>query len=354
MNDLYNNSPKHDFNSLESNQVQIAVLGAGSYGTALAIAFSRVMPVVLWGRNPEAMREMDELRENIKYLPSNIFPQNLQVKWDLEQVCNQCKLLLISVPSHTLTQFLKELKPFINDDHFLLIASKGLESKTGRFFSEIIPELYPNNKFGFISGPSFAKEVARGIPTALAVASDNTEIVRKYFDPMHKVRQPLKLYYVRDMIGLQISGAIKNVIAIAVGLSDGLGYGANTRAALITHGLEEIATLGKLYGATAETFQGLSGFGDLILTCTDDQSRNRRFGLLLGQGFTSQEAMERIGQVVEGYYNTRETQTLANKVNVNLPVINKIYEILFNGKSPKRASHELLLAIHSDESKWKS
>lgn len=292
---------------------------------------------------------MAERRENEKYLASYIFPTMLEISTDLEQICKECKLLLISVPSHVLPQFLESLKPYITDDHFLLIASKGLENNTGRFFSEIIPEIYPNNKFGFISGPSFAKEVAGGMPTALAVASKDIAILRKYFDPMHRIRQPLKLYYVEDMIGLQVAGAIKNVIAIAVGLSDGLGYGSNTRAALITQGLEEIATLGKLYGADAETFQGLSGFGDLILTCTDNQSRNRRFGLLLGQGFTPEEAMQKIGQVVEGYYNTRETMTLARKVNAPLPVIEKVYDVLFTGKSPRRASSELLLSIHNND-----
>ncbi|RIY37180.1 NAD(P)H-dependent glycerol-3-phosphate dehydrogenase [Psittacicella gerlachiana] len=326
----------------------IGVLGAGSYGTALAIAFAKVMPVVLWGHRTQAMQEMAVKRENSEYLPEIPFPENLEVTDNLESVLKKCTLLIIAVPSAVLPDFLKSIKNELEPHHFLLIASKGLEQKTGRFFSDIIPEIFPHNHFGFISGPSFAKEVARGIPTALAVASKDTKFLRnQIFAPMHKIRQPLKLYYVEDMIGLQIAGAIKNVIAIAVGLSDGLGYGANTRAAVITHGLEEISTLGKLYGADASTFQGLSGFGDLILTCTDDQSRNRRFGLYLGQGLTPEQAIEKIGQVVEGYYNTRETMTLARKVNVELPIIQKVYDILFNHKSPKRAAGELLLAIHN-------
>ncbi|RIY32478.1 hypothetical protein CKF54_04690 [Psittacicella hinzii] len=326
----------------------IGVLGAGSYGTALAIAFSKVMPVLLWGHRPEAMQSMAEIRENSEYLPGIIFPEKLATTEHLDEVLDSCNLLLIAVPSAVLPDFLKSIKDEIKPHHFLLIASKGLEQKTGRFFSDIVPEIFPNNNFGFISGPSFAKEVARGIPTALAVASKDIKFLREeIFAPMHDFRQPLKLYYVEDMIGLQIAGAIKNVIAIAVGLSDGLGFGANTRAAVITHGLEEISTLGKLYGAEASTFQGLSGFGDLILTCTDDQSRNRRFGLLLGQGLTPEQAIEQIGQVVEGYYNTRETITLARKVNVELPIIQKVYDILFNNKSPKRAAGELLLAIHN-------
>ncbi|MFC6276278.1 NAD(P)H-dependent glycerol-3-phosphate dehydrogenase [Psittacicella hinzii] len=328
----------------------IGVLGAGSYGTALAIAFAKVMPVMLWGHNPEAMAQMAEKRENSQYLPGITFPEKLEITADLEQVCAKCTLLLIAVPSHALPEFLRSIKPVINDSHFLLIASKGLEPKTGRFFSDIIPEIYPNNRFGFVSGPSFAKEVAYGWPTALAVASKDIKFIRyEIFAPMHKIRQPLKFYYVEDMIGLQVAGAIKNVIAIAVGLSDGLGFGANTRAAVITHGLEEISTLGKLYGAEASTFQGLSGFGDLILTCTDDQSRNRRFGLLLGQGYSPEQAIQIIGQVVEGYYNTRETMTLAQKVNADLPIIQKVYDILFNKKSPKRAASELLLSIHNGE-----
>lgn len=327
----------------------IGVLGAGSYGTALAIAFSKVMPVMLWGHKAQAQQEMAESRQNSQYLPGITFPEKLEVCLDLDEVCRKCTLLLIAVPSHALPDFLHSLKGHINDQHFLLIASKGLEQITGRFFSDIIPEIFPHNRFGFISGPSFAKEVAIGWPTALAVASPEIAFLRhQIFEPMHSIRQPLKLYYVKDMIGLQIAGAIKNVIAIAVGLSDGLGFGANTRAAVITHGLEEIATLGKLYGALPETFQGLSGFGDLILTCTDDQSRNRRFGLLLGKGYTPEQAIEIIGQVVEGYYNTRETITLARKVNVELPIIQKVYDILFNKKSPKRAASELLLAIHND------
>lgn len=326
----------------------IGILGAGSYGTALAIAFAKVMPVILWGHRPDAMEKMAQTRQNSEYLPDITFPEKLEVSKDLDHVLETCNLLLIAVPSVVLSDFLKSLKGKIKPHHFLLIASKGLEQKTGRFFSDIIPEIFPENHFGFISGPSFAKEVARGIPTALAVASKDIKFLRKeIFPPMHNIRQPLKLYYVEDMIGLQIAGAIKNVIAIAVGLSDGLGYGANTRAAVITHGLEEISTLGKLYGADASTFQGLSGFGDLILTCTDDQSRNRRFGLLLGQGLTPEQAIEKIGQVVEGYYNTRETITLARKVNVELPIIQKVYDILFNNKSPKRAAGELLLAIHN-------
>lgn len=334
----------------DSSTQPIAVLGAGSYGTALAIAFGKVMPVTLWGHNPDVMAELRESRKNEKYLPGVAFPAKLEIADDLATVCAQSQLLLIAIPSHALPEFLVQLKPYITDEHFLLIASKGLEQKTGRLFSDIIPEIYPNNKFGFISGPSFAKEVAQGWPTALSVASKHETFLRKIFLRMHDVRQPLKLYYEADMIGLQVAGAVKNVIAIAVGISDGLGFGANTRAALITHGLDEIATLGKSFGADPKSFTGLSGFGDLILTCTDNQSRNRRFGLLLGKGYTPEQAIAEIGQVVEGYYNTRETITLASQKNVCLPVIQKVYEILFCNKSPRRAATELLIAIHIDDS----
>lgn len=335
--------------SINQSCQTIGILGAGSYGTALAIAFAKVMPVKLWGHNRARMEELALHRTNEKYLPGIAFPEQLEICFDIKELCASCRLLLIAVPSHALPNFLQDLKPYITEQHFILIASKGLEQGTGHLFSDIVPKIYPHNKFGFISGPSFAKEVAYGWPTALAVASKDIKTLRnEFFEPMHAVRQPLKLYYVEDMIGLQIAGAIKNVIAIAVGLSDGLGYGANTRAALITHGLEEIALLGQTYGADEKTFQGLSGFGDLILTCTDDQSRNRRFGLLLGQGYTPEEAIKRIGQVVEGYYNTRETMALARNMNVDLPIIQKVYDILFNHKSPKRAASELLLTIHAN------
>lgn len=330
-----------------SDHITLGVLGAGSYGTALAIAFSRVMPVVLWGHQRDHIETLARDRENKQYVPGNKFPDNLALETDLAKVAAQAKVLLIAVPSHALPEFLRTLKQHVTPEHFLLIATKGLEAETGRFFSEIIPEIYPENKFGFISGPSFAKEVAAGVPTVLAVASQDYQLARQYLAPMHQQRQSVKLYYFADMIGLQIAGAIKNVIAIAVGLCDGLGFGANTRAAAIAHGLQEIQELGLKYGADPKTFQGFSGFGDLVLTCTDDQSRNRRFGVYIGKGLSTQEAFNQIGQVVEGYYNTKETITLARKVGVSLPVIQKVYEILFEGKNPRRAAAELLLSIHN-------
>ena len=321
----------------------VAVLGAGSYGTALAICFARNgHNVVLWGRNKDHIEALATARENQQYLPGAQFPESLSLNDDLAATVASSDVVLVVVPSHAFSETLKAIKPHLTAGARVLWATKGLEPNTGRLLQQLAAEVLGDDvSLGVLSGPTFAKEMAIGLPTAISLSSTDTKLVDDVSEMLHCGRS-FRVYSNDDLVGVQLGGAIKNVIAIGAGISDGFGFGANARTALITRGLAEMSRLGVALGAKPETFMGMAGLGDLILTCTDNQSRNRRFGLALGKGQSVEQAQHEIGQVVEGYRNTKEVFLLAERSGIEMPICEQIYNVLYKGQDVKLAAMNLL------------
>lgn len=321
---------------------RIAVIGAGSWGTALAMHLARNgVPTLLWGRDPQQMARMSAERCNPRYLPDILFPEGLTPTSDLQQAIADSDHLLLAVPSHafrdTLRLIAKQLKPHTR----IAWATKGLEPGSRRLLHQIVAEeLGPDQTCAVISGPTFAKEVAKGLPTAVTVASADESTAAYFAACLHG--GTFRAYTGSDVVGVELGGACKNVLAIAAGIADGLGFGANTRAALITRGLAELMRLGVHLGGQAETFMGLAGLGDLVLTCTDDQSRNRRVGIALGQGRSLEEAIASIGQAVEGVKSAPEVHQLAQAQGVEMPITEQVYRVLYEGVPALQAVEALL------------
>lgn len=329
-------------NNLARNE-RISVFGAGSYGTALAFCLSRnQVPTMLWGRDASKMEDMRKARSNNHYLPGFDFPDAMQIEPDIEQAVSASRDLLIVVPSHAFSDLLHQIKPFIREDNRLIWATKGLEPETGRLLQDVAKDILGDGfPLAVLSGPTFAKEMAAGMPTAITLASQDPTFLEEFAQKLH-CQKSFRVYKSTDVIGVQLGGAVKNVVAIGAGISDGMGFGANARTALITRGLAEMSRLGAKLGADPQTFMGMAGLGDLILTCTDNQSRNRRFGLALGQGKKVEDAMQEIGQVIEGYRNTKEVHILANRNGVEVPITEQIFQVLYENKPIKEASMALL------------
>ena len=321
----------------------VCVLGAGSYGTALAFCLSRnSINTVLWARDKTQATLMAKTRSNEKYLPGSKFPDGLVIESDLESVITNSEDILVVVPSHAFASTLKQIKPLLNNHHRIVWATKGLEPGTGRLLHEVAIEILGKNvSYAVLSGPTFAKEMVAGLPTAISLSSTDEKLATEFANKLHCPKS-FRVYRNDDFIGIQLGGAVKNVIAIGAGLADGLGFGSNARTALITRGLAELTRLGIKMGAKPETFTGMAGLGDLVLTCTDNQSRNRRFGLALGKGATIQQAIEDIGQVVEGYKNTKEVHILSSRVEVEMPICEQIHLVLYHNKPVKDAALTLL------------
>lgn len=318
----------------------IAVLGAGSWGTALAIQLARnELQVRLWGHDPAHIERLRTLRENTDYLPGYPLAENIDPVATLEAAVAQSLYLLIAIPSKGFRALLKELKPLITEDQVLFWASKGFEIETGMLLHEVIDEELPHHRYGVISGPTFATEVARGLPAAIACAGNDAQTTAAIAERLRG--HHFRAYTTEDIVGVELGGALKNVLAIAVGVADGLGFGANTRAALMTRGLSEIMRLGTQLGAHQETMMGLAGLGDIILTCTDDQSRNRRFGLALGQGKTIAQAEIEVGQTVEGLRAASAIHNKAKQLGLDLPIIQEVYSVLYENKDPHDAVRDL-------------
>lgn len=328
---------------ISNDSADITILGAGSYGTALAMCFARNNNrTILWGRDAEHMAKMSEQRSNERYLPGISFPPTLRLEVDLQIAVQSSRHILLVVPSFAFGTLLTACQPFLQANSRVLWATKGLEPDTGRLLQEVAVEIlgehYP---LAALSGPTFAKEMAQGLPTAISLASHHPEMIEAISDLLH-CEKSFRVYSNQDFIGVQIGGAVKNVIAIGAGIADGLGFGSNARIALITRGVAELCRLGAALGAKQETFMGMAGLGDLVLTCTDNQSRNRRFGLALGKGADVSTAIKGIGQVVEGYRNTQEVYLLSQRMQVEMPITNEIYQVLYHQKSPKMAAMGLL------------
>ncbi len=320
----------------------IAVLGAGSWGTALAVLIARNgYPVLLWGHDPARMAALAHERENSRYLPGTHFPDNLHVREDLLALCEAASHLLVVVPSHAFRATLEAVKPHLPASAIVAWATKGLEPATGRPLSQVAAEILgAGQALGVVSGPTFAKEVAAGMPTAVTVGARDLDTADAIAQWLRSDR--VRVYTSTDMPGVELGGAIKNVLAIATGISDGLGFGANARAALITRGLAEMRRLIEAVGGKPETVMGLAGIGDLVLTCTDNQSRNRRVGLALGKGRKLQVILAEIGQVAEGVATAREVRGLAHRHRIDMPITEQVYRVLFEGVSPQAAVTALL------------
>ncbi len=328
----------------------ITVLGAGSYGTALAICLARNgHHTLLWGRNADDIAAMTRDRINHRYLPEIVLPEQLAVTADLEGAVKASQNVLVVVPSHAFADTLRQIKPFLLPHARVAWATKGLEPDSGRLLQDVARDILGDDvSLAVLSGPTFAKELAKGLPTAISLSSTDAEFITVLSDLLH-CGKTFRVYTNPDFIGVQLGGAVKNVIAIGAGMADGIGFGANARTALITRGLTEMCRLGCALGAKKETFMGMAGLGDLVLTCTDNQSRNRRFGLLLGQGVGVEDAITQIGQVVEGYRNAREVYNLATRVGVEMPITEQIYQVLYQGKDARAAALDLLGREKRDE-----
>lgn len=329
---------------------KIAILGAGSWGTSLAILAARNgSRTLLWGHNPEHVAVLTNERQNPHYLPGFSFPENLKVTASLTDIADLRAPILVCVPSHAFKATLIQLKSHLTDNVKIAWATKGFNIDDGCLLHEIVAEIFSEQTpAAIISGPSFAREVAADLPTAITIASFQADFANQLAEIFHKGH--FRTYTSSDLIGVEVGGAVKNVLAIAAGIADGLGFGANTRAALISRGLTEIIRLGVKLGGKQETFMGLAGLGDLVLTCTDNQSRNRRFGLALGMGKDSATAMREIGQEIEGISAARETYALAQKYAIDMPITEQTYKVLYEGLSPQAAVENLLAREVKQES----
>lgn len=321
----------------------VAVLGAGSWGTALAILLSqRGQSIRLWGRNPERIAEMSQQRINTRYLPQCPFPDSLSVTSELKEAISGVQDILIVVPSHAFRELIEELSPLIDYQTRLAWATKGLDPTTGKFLHDVVREIISwSIPKAVLAGPSFAAEVAQNLPTAITIASQDSTFSNDLVERFHT--PTFRPYLNTDIIGVQISGAVKNPLAIAAGISDGLGYGANARCALITRALAEMSRLGMALGGKMETFMGLAGLGDLVLTCTGSQSRNWRFGYALGQGQPIDTAERDVGQVVEGKQNAIIVAKRAQELGIEMPILEQVSNVVQGQITAAEAVQALLM-----------
>ena len=318
--------------------MRITVLGAGAWGTAIAVSLGARHEVVLWGRDPGQCRAIAAARRNQRYLPEIALPPQLAIEADFGAAVSAAELVLVATPTAALREMLARLAPLRKPAVWLC---KGFEPQSAELPHQIAARvLAPGSAYGVLSGPSFALEVARGLPTALTLASADAGFSQATARALHGPR--LRVYFSSDIAGVEIGGAVKNVMAIATGIADGLGLGANARAALITRGLAEITRLGVKLGGRPETFTGLTGAGDLILTCTGELSRNRRVGLGLAQGKKLDDILRELGHVAEGVHTAAAVEKRALELDIDMPITRAVCAVLFGGVSPREAVEQLL------------
>ncbi|MFZ0219461.1 MAG: NAD(P)H-dependent glycerol-3-phosphate dehydrogenase [Candidatus Aquirickettsiella sp.] len=311
----------------------IAILGAGAWGSALAIHLARKhQEVRLWAYEKQQVTEINIKRTNERYLPGIVFPSNITCSEDYQTVLSGTQDILIVTPSVAFQTTLKKIQPFLQANQRLLWASKGIDPEKHQLLNEVVKDVLGHREMAVLSGPSFAKEVAMELPTAVCIASENYDFAYELLQRFQTKK--FRVEITQDIIGVELGGAMKNILAIAVGMTEGLGFGANAKAAVITSGLAEMIELGLTLGARQETFLGLSGLGDLVLTCTDNQSRNRRLGLALGQGRSLEETKALIG-TTEGYDTAKNIFFLIKKYGVKAPFCESVYSILYEQKSPQ-------------------
>lgn len=333
---------------------KIGVIGSGTWGTALAVLLTgNGHEVELWSAVPAEVEALTATRRHPN-LGDTPIPEKIRVTGDLEQAMKDKELLVLSVPSVYVRETAHRMAPFLKEGQVITNVAKGIEDTTLKNLSEIIEEELPDARVTVLSGPSHAEEVSRGLPTTCVAGAhrrQDAELVQNLFmSPVFRV------YTSPDMLGIELGGALKNVIALAAGIADGLGCGDNTKAALITRGIAEITRLGTAMGGSPETFSGLTGIGDLIVTCASMHSRNRRAGILIGKGYTMDEAMKEVKMVVEGVYSARAARALSKKYQVSMPIVEQVNEVLFDGKPAKDALYDLMLRDRRAENallEWK-
>lgn len=320
----------------------VGIMGAGSWGTALAVLLHKNNhQVTVWSINEDEVQMLSEKREHTSKLPGVKLPDDMIFTSDMESAIHGKDFIVLAVPSPYTRSTARNMKSYVAEGQIIVDVAKGIEEDTLMTLSQQIREEIPQADVAVLSGPSHAEEVGRGLPTTVCIGA-RTEKTAKYLQEMF-MNEVFRVYTSPDMLGMELGGSLKNVIALAAGIADGLGYGDNTKAALITRGIAEISRLGVKMGGAIETFNGLAGIGDLIVTCASVHSRNRKAGYLMGQGKSMKEAMDEVQMVVEGVYSAKAAAKLGKKYNVSLPIIDKVNEILFEGKNPKEAVNELML-----------
>ena len=327
---------------------KIAVIGAGSWGTALAALLAENgHKVVLWSYRKDQVEELKKTRCNASKLPGMILPAEIQYTDDLKAAVSEQDLLVMAVPSTATRQTALNMRPWIKEGQRLVTVAKGIEEETLLTQCEILETILPMTKIGALSGPTHAEEVIRHLPTAIVSGSKDKQMalyVQELF-----MNENFRVYISPDLTGIEIGGSLKNVIALAAGMSDGLGFGDNTKAALITRGIREITALAVLMGAKKETLAGLTGIGDLIVTCQSEHSRNHRAGVYIGQGMSAKEAMDRVKMVVEGVYSAKAALALGKKYAIDLPIIEEVNAVLFDGRAARDAVCELMTRDRKSE-----
>ncbi len=327
-----------------NDSISIGVVGGGSFGTAMALHLARKeFPVTIWAHDPQVAQTMQTARENKTYLPGAVLPENLTATSDLDTAVRDHRVVLQVNPSHFTREVMTRAAKFLSPGAVIVNCTKGLENETLKTMSELLEEILPASnaqRLAYLSGPSFAREVALSAPTAVTVAAKNPDVAK--FCQTIFTTDRFRVYTSDDIVGAELASALKNVIAVAAGISDGLGFGHNTRAALITRGVAEILRLGRKLGAREMTFLGLSGMGDLVLTCTGDLSRNRSVGIQLGQGKKINEILSHMKMVAEGVRTARAAWALAQKHRVDMPIIEQVYRVLFEDKDPRAAVNDLM------------
>lgn len=332
---------------------KVSILGAGSWGIALGLLlYKNGHEITVWSALDSEVEMLKNDREHKVGLPGVRIPEDIMVTGDIQEAVNDKDVLVMAVASKFTRSTAQRLKGIVKDGQIILNVAKGIEDITFHTLSEIIEEEVPNADVAVLSGPSHAEEVGRGMPTTCVVGA-RTKKTAEYLQNVF-ASKVFRIYTSPDIIGIEIGAALKNVIALAAGIADGLGYGDNTKAALITRGIKEISRLAVKMGANIETINGLSGIGDLIVTCASMHSRNRRAGILIGQGKTMDEAMKEVNMVVEGIYSAKAANSLAKKYDVELPIIQKVNEILFENADPREAVNDLMLRDKTGEINWEA
>lgn len=321
---------------------KVGVLGAGSWGTALSVLLSdNGHQVTVWSIDKDEVKMLDEKREHLQKLPGVKLPSDMVITNDMEETIQGKDFLVLAVPSIYTRSTARSMRPYVAEGQIIVDVAKGIEEATLKTLSVQIGEEIPQADVAVLSGPSHAEEVGRKLPTTCVIGA-KTRKTAEYLQSMF-ISKVFRVYTSPDILGIELGGSLKNVIALAAGIADGLGYGDNTKAALITRGIAEIARLGVKMGGKIETFTGLTGIGDLIVTCASVHSRNRRAGYLMGQGKSMQEAMDEVKMVVEGVYSAKAAASLAEKYNVSMPIVMEVNKVLFEGKSPAEAVDDLML-----------
>lgn len=322
---------------------KVCVLGAGSWGTALAMVLSEnVDNVTLWTRCEEQKYQINLDRTNTKYLKGVKIPKNIEATTDIKEALDGSSIIVLGVPSQAIRSICNLIKPYIKESQIIVNSAKGLEKETGLRISEVVLEEIPNSNYVVLSGPSHAEEVAKKLATAVVVSSVSSENTISKLVQDAFMTEYFRVYTNDDLVGVELGGTIKNIIALGCGICDGLGYGDNARSALITRGLYEMKSFGISLGAKEDTFNGLSGIGDLIATCTSKHSRNSRAGYLIGRGWTKEEAVEQVEMVVEGITAVESVYLKSGGLNKEFPILESLYSILFEEKNPKVALLELM------------